>query len=129
MMLPAAPTTILALSALFAGSVQATAEAFCGVVHFTNFNEFTITARDIPQGSIGSICGSLDTEMRRAVNNDGGKVRYLNNFCSTDNTAKTMIARIQLDKQSPQYQGRLVNIAVPSAFGSAGVIYNNRCPT
>jgi len=130
MMLPATSTTILALSALFAGSVQATAEAFCGgPVHFTNFNEFTITARNIPQGSIGSICGSLDSELRRTINNDGGKVRYLNNFCSTDNGAKTMIARIQLDKQSPQYQARLINIAVPSAFGSAGVIYNVRCPT
>lgn len=126
-MLPAC--TILTLSALFAGSVQATATAFCGVLHFTNFNEFTIEARDIPSGSIGSICGSLDTEMRRAVNNDGNIVKYLNDFCTTDNNAKTMISRIQLDKQSPQHQGALVNQAVPKAFGSAGVIYNNKCPT
>jgi hypothetical protein len=118
------PQSILALSAFVAGT-YATASANCNAWHSNSIgNVYAIYASNVADGSIGSICGSFDTELRKAVKNDGSQVRYKNNFCHTYNDQHVMQSVVELDKQSPSHQANLVRAALVSAFGSAGVSFS-----
>lgn len=77
--------SISALSAFVAGT-YATASAVCHARHSGLVgNGYAIYAYNVGSGSIGSICGSFDTQMRNAVKNDHNAVNYKNNFCHTYN--------------------------------------------
>jgi predicted secreted protein len=87
-------------------------------------NVYAIFASNIDPASIGSICGSFDSQLKNAVKNDGNKVKYLNNNCNTDNARRTMKSVVELDKQSPTRQANLVRAGLVSGFGSAGVVFS-----
>lgn len=115
----------LVLLSAFAAGAYATANAACAVVHTSVVgNVYTLHVTNVDQGSLSSICGSFDTHLRNAVRNDGGKVKYLNNFCHTDNSNRIMASIVELDKQSPTYQANLVQSALYAGFGSSGVSFS-----
>lgn len=116
--------SLIALSAFVAGT-QAIASASCFVQHTNSVdNIYAIFVTDIDPASIGSICGSFDSQFKTAVKNEGNKVKYLNNKCHTDNSQRTMASVVELDKQSPTYQANLVRAGLFGGFGSAGLSFS-----
>jgi hypothetical protein len=107
------------LAAVYLSPALATASVTCVATHCSKGNNFVLGANNVGSQSIGSICGSIDSQMRNAVRNDKYSVDYNNDFCTT--SGSNMAAIIQVNKQSPSHQANLVNAAVYAAFGSSGV--------
>lgn len=76
-------------------------------------NEFTMKVSDIQAQQMATVCGNVDSCIRSS---SFYGINYGGNACSTDDGARTMTARIKLDKQSWDVQSSFIQLCLDSAI-------------
>lgn len=120
-------TTSLLLFGACIPAVLSTAQVACvDTKHCTDGNEYTIVGTNIADGSESSICGSIESTLKKAIKNNGNSVILRFDKCRTrrqDGGQSILRAYLKMDKQSPTFQSNLLTGAVNTAFGGSGVSY------
>lgn len=118
----------LLLFGAYIPAVLSTAHVTCvKATHCKDGNEYTIVGKAVADQSESSICGSIQSSLKTAIRNNGGKVILRSNNCNTkrnNGDRSVLIARLKMDKQSPSFQSNLLTGAVNTAFGGSGVTYS-----
>ncbi|KAJ2976722.1 hypothetical protein NQ176_g4782 [Zarea fungicola] len=109
-------------------AVLATAQVACvQTSHCKDGNEYVLVGTSVADGSEPSICGSIQSTLKTAIQNNGGSVILRSDDCSTQRQTgdeSVMLAFLKMDKQSPTFQSNLLTGAVNTAFGGSGVNYS-----